>query len=150
MPSEPSNASLPDEIDIGQSLRRLRVRLPVLIVCVLFGALFGYAYTVLVRPIFQARVTIFFPVKPPSLLGPGGIIDGSSASSAAALLGGGATPIKIFRAFLESERTLDVVTQGSNLSRREVDDMRRFDEQTAANTLTVFVTDHDAALAKRV
>ncbi len=151
MSSEPTNKSATDEIDIEQSLIKLRKRLHIMVLAIAIGAGIGLGYTKIVTPRWQARATIYFPTKAPTLLGIGGLGDNAAMDGgAAAILGGVATPIKIFRGFLESERTLDEVTAGTGLSRKDVEDMRRFDEETGASTLTVFAEDRKADLAKQV
>ncbi len=111
------------------------------------GLLIALLYTIFWAPIWEAKATIYFPVKPLSVLGASGSVEASSAT--AALLGGlQATPLRVYRSFLESETAMDSVTKTTGLKRKEVNAMRRFEEQAQSNTLVISAknTDRDLAL----
>ena len=147
--ADDSNVHNPDEIDLSKVARKVRNRLPLVIGLTALGGLLGLAYTAVIKPQYQARATVFFPVRPPSVLGASSISDIAS-SSASALLGSGPSPIKVFRGFLESERTMDIVVRGSGYSRADIEDARRFEEQPLANTLSVFAIDPSPDKAQKL
>ncbi len=106
----------------------------------------GIGYTVFAAPIWEAKATLIFPVRTPSLLGAGSF----DQASLAATLTGGATPLKVFGGMLESERALQYVSEATGLSRRRVREMRRLQDQAMESSLTVLARSQDGDLAKRV
>ncbi|MBS1718380.1 MAG: hypothetical protein JSS72_11680 [Armatimonadetes bacterium] len=143
--------STTDELDLRDAFRTAAKRWPVVLGTALIFAVVGVLYTAIVKPVYQAKATLYFPSRSSglSLLGLGG--DTASSNLGAALLGqASGTPIKVFRAFLESERTMTTLKTSTNLSRKQIEDMRRFDEQQAANTLSISAEDEDPKLALKV
>jgi len=118
----------------------------------IFFAVFGTAvaaglgYTLFAPAIWEAEATIIFPVRAPSILGAGSF----DQSSLAASLTGGPTPIKVYDGILESARALAMVSAGSGLTRRQVEDMRSIQDQTMESTVTITARDRNADLAKKV
>lgn len=107
----------------------------------------GVGYTLFAPPVWEAKATIVFPVKSPSILGSGGI---GEASMGLAALAGGPTPLKVFGGFLESQRTLGFVAKRTNMTPREVREMRLVLDQAMESSLTISARSRDADLAKRV
>lgn len=106
----------------------------------------GIAYTVFAPSVWEAKATIVFPVRTPSILGAGNF----EQSGLAASLGGGPTPLKIFGGMIESERALGYVAEMSGLPRRSVKEMRSLQDQAMQNSITISARHTDAALAKKV
>lgn len=106
----------------------------------------GLGYTLFAAPIWEAKATLIFPVRTPSLIGPGNF----DQTSLAATLTGGPTPLKVFGGMLESERALSFVAEHAGLPRRDVKEMRSIQDQAMESSLTVSARSHDADLAKRV
>jgi len=118
----------------------------------MFGALgasilIGAAYTLLVPAVWEASSTIVFPVKSPSILGATSFSD---AASGLAALTGGATPLRIYEGFLDSQRTREFVGERTGKKPREIKDMTQVVDQMAESSLTISARDRDPALAKRV
>jgi len=133
--------------DLERILARLRRNLGS-IVCLLIVALaIGLGYTFFVPAKYEARTTLFFPTRMPSITGPGA----TEASASASLLGAaGPTPIKIFRAFLESQTALDYVVSKSGVERQKLIDIRNFAEDSGASTLTMSIVLTDGGEAKNL
>jgi uncharacterized protein involved in exopolysaccharide biosynthesis len=106
----------------------------------------GLTYTLVIPPVWEAKATLLFPVRTPSLLGMGSF----DQTSLAASLSGGPTPLKVFSGMMESERALDFVANGAGIERRRVRDMRTINEQGMQSTLDISARDQDANLAKKV
>ena len=106
----------------------------------------GISYTVFVQPVWEAKATIVFPVRTPSILGTGSF----EQSGLAASLTGGPTPLKIFGGMLESERAIGYVADMSDLRRRAIKDMRSIQDSPTQNSITISARHTDADLAKRV
>ena len=106
----------------------------------------GISYTVLAPPVWEAKATIVFPVRTPSILGTGSF----EQSGLAASLTGGPTPLKIFGGMLESERAIGYVADMSDLRRRAIKDMRSIQDSPTQNSITISARHTDADLAKRV
>lgn len=101
-------------------------------------------YTLFVPPKYEAKCSLYFPSKVPSVLGS----DAASPSSALAALGQpGATPIDIFRGFLESESAVDEVRTKELLTKKELEKKRRFETDFKDNTLTLYAYDGDKSKA---
>lgn len=105
-------------------------------------------YTWLVPPVWEARATLIFPTRSPSILGLSGLFN--DQVTVASALGGGPTPLKIFSGILTSESTIDFVAKQTGLERKKIRDMRDLEEQTPQSTLTIKVRDEDSKLAQRV
>lgn len=105
----------------------------------------GIAYTFFAKAVWEAKTTIVFPIRTPSLLGVGNFEQSSLASSF-----GGPTPLKIFSGVLDSEHALSLVANGSGLKKREVKEMRSIDEQSMENTITISARSTDPDLAKKI
>lgn len=108
----------------------------------------GIAYTYFVTPVWEAKATIIFPTKTQSLLGPTNF--GADQASLAATLTGGPTPLKVFGGMLESQRTLDAISEKTGLSPRKVRDMRSISDQAMESSITITARSKDAELAKNV
>lgn len=106
----------------------------------------GIAYTVISKPVWEAKATLIFPVRTPSLLG----ANSFDQTSLAASLTGGPTPLKVFGGMLESEHALNLVAKESGLPKRRIKDMRSFQDQTMESTLTISVRNQDPELAKKI
>jgi uncharacterized protein involved in exopolysaccharide biosynthesis len=106
----------------------------------------GVTYTLVVPAVWEAKATLLFPVRSPSLLGMGSFDQNSLAAS----LSGGPTPLKVFSGIMESERALDFISEGAGIERRRVRDMRSLQEHAMESSLTVSARDADADLAKKV
>ncbi len=106
----------------------------------------GLSYTILTPAVWEAKATIVFPVRTPSILGTGSF----EQSGLAASLTGGPTPLKIFGGMIESERAIGYVANMSDLSRRAIKDMRSIQDSPSQNSITVSARHTNAALAKRV
>jgi uncharacterized protein involved in exopolysaccharide biosynthesis len=109
-----------------------------------FGAFLLYAF--LSPAIWEAKATLIFPVRTPSLLGTGSF----DQASLAATLTGGPTPLKVYGGMLESEQALSIVAEGAGLSRRKVRDMRRLQDQAMESSLTVSARHANPDLARKV
>lgn len=114
---------------------------------VLVALVIGLGYTFLSPPLYEAKTTVFFPTRASAVLGPSGVTEGSGGGSS--LLGGGPSPLKIVRAFLESERALDAVEHQSGLPRKKLVDCRKITEDPTSNTLamSIFLGEKDKAKA---
>lgn len=106
----------------------------------------GILYTIVATPVWEAKATIVFPVRPPSILGAGNF----DQTSLAASLTGGTTPLKVYSGMLESEHALEMVSQGSGLSRRRIKAMRTLEDQSMESSITISARDANAELAKKV
>lgn len=106
----------------------------------------GIAYSLIAPPVWEAKATIVFPVRTPSLLGTSSF----DQSSLAATLTGGPTPLKVFGGMLESQHALDFVARGSGLNKRDVKDMRSIQDQVMESSITISARSRDANLAKKV
>ncbi len=106
----------------------------------------GIAYTLFAPSIWEAKATIVFPVRTPSILGAGTF----EQSGLAATLSGGPTQLKIFGGMLESDRALGYISDMTNLSRRDVKEMRSLQDQANQNSISISARSKDAALAKKV
>jgi polysaccharide biosynthesis transport protein len=106
----------------------------------------GITYTLLAPPIWEAKATLVFPVKTPSILGAGNF----EQSGLAGALGGGPTPLKVYGGMIESERALDMVAKGVGVDRRDVRDMRDLQDQATQSSLTITARHTNAELAKKV
>lgn len=107
----------------------------------------GAIYTLFIPPVWEAKATLVFPTRPPSILGASGFAD--QASLAASLVGG-ATPLKVYTGFLESDRTLDTVSKAVDMDRLTVKDMRDISDSSTQSTITVTAKSRDPELAKKV
>lgn len=107
----------------------------------------GAAYTYFVTPVWEAKTTIVFPVRTPSILGGVGMAE---QTSIAASLVGGPTPLKIYKGYLESERTLRLVSEGVGSKKRDVMEQRKILDQTMESSLTILARDKDPEKARRV
>lgn len=114
-----------------------------------FGActLAGIAYYVLAPAVWEARATIVFPVKQPSILGTSGL---GEATAGLAALAGGPTPLKVYEGILESQRTLNFVARNVDKKPRDIKDMRQILDQTAENSITISAKSKDGDFAKKV
>lgn len=106
----------------------------------------GIVYTLLVKPVWEAKATLIFPVRTPSILG----VTSFDQTSLAASLTGGPTPLKVFGGMMESEHALNLVSKASGLPKRRLRDMRSFQDQQMESSLTISVRDQDPELAKKV
>ncbi|HVT13177.1 MAG TPA: Wzz/FepE/Etk N-terminal domain-containing protein [Fimbriimonadaceae bacterium] len=106
----------------------------------------GIAYTVFAPPIWEAKATIVFPVRTPSILGSSNF----DQSSLAATLTGGPTPLKVFGGMLESQHALEYVAKATGLKKREVKDMRTIQDQAMESSITISARDRNPDLAKKV
>ena len=146
MPSTQTEPSPDPTFDLERIVARLKKNFGILLMCLLVSVAIGLGYTFLSEAKYEARTTLFFPPRPPSVLGQSGVTD---ASAGASLLGAaGPTPLKIFRGFLESQTALDYVAARSSLPRQKIVDIRSFSEDSAASMLTVSIILADQAEAK--
>ncbi|MEI7984653.1 MAG: Wzz/FepE/Etk N-terminal domain-containing protein [Armatimonadota bacterium] len=106
----------------------------------------GIAYTVFAPSVWEAKATIVFPVRTPSILGAGTF----EQSGLAATLSGGPTQLKIFGGMLESDRALGYISNMSDLSRRDIKEMRTLQDQPNQNSISISARSIDAGLAKKV
>jgi succinoglycan biosynthesis transport protein ExoP len=106
----------------------------------------GIGYTLFAPSIWEAKATIVFPVRTPSLLGAGSF----DQSSLTATLTGGPTPLKVFAGIIESESALGMVSQMTGLSRLDVRTMRTITEETMASSITIGARSSNPDLAKSV
>ncbi len=116
-------------------------------IVVVVAIVIGAVYTFFVPPVWDARATIYFPLKSPSLLGLSSLGD---AGSSLASLTGGPTQIKVFAGLLESEATMDRIQKETGLDRLKLRDMCDIVDKKAENTLTVSVKDKDQNLALKI
>src|ERR1044072_5303703 len=114
------------------------------VAAVVFAA--GIVYTLTVKPVWEAKATLIFPVRTPSLLG----ATSFDQTSLAASLTGGPTPLKVFGGMMESEHALNIVAEKSGLPKRRVRDMRSFQDQTTESTIDISARDQDPELAKTI
>lgn len=105
----------------------------------------GVAYTLYAPAVWEAKATVIFPVRQPSVLG----LAGGDASALSTALGG-PTPVRVYAGILESARTIDFVSTGTGLSRLDVKKMSKVLDQAMENTITVSASSRDADLAKKV
>lgn len=138
--SHPQEQELPSIFSIIWSRRRIAFGVIGLSVAA------GIAYTLFAPAIWEAKATIVFPVRTPSLLGASSF----DQTSLAATLTGGPTPLKVFGGMLQSQHALEFVAKGSGLSKREVKDMRSIQDQAMESSLTVTARDKDPERAKKV
>lgn len=127
-------------------LGKLRANLALLFVVPVLLVVAVLLYTYLAQPVYKAEATLYFPRAQSSVLGSVGVASDSAGGISS--LGGGPTPIKIFRRFLESETCLEFVAGKSGMSRKTIVDSRRFDEDPGASMLTLSVTLPDGQTAK--
>lgn len=106
----------------------------------------GLAYTYFAPSVWEAKATIVFPVRTPSLLGAGNF----EQQGLAATLTGGPTPLKIFAGMIESERALEYVSKKSGVSRRKIREMRNLSEASMASSITISAKNTNADLAKNI
>ncbi len=147
MPNQTTDSITANErFELNQILNRVWANRGKVLICVVICLGVGLGYTVLSPAIYEAKTTVFFPARASSILGPSGVTD-SSGGGGSLLGGGGPSPLKIFRAFLESERALDVVAKQSGLPRKKLVDIRKVTEEPSSNTLSVsvFLNDKDKA-----
>jgi uncharacterized protein involved in exopolysaccharide biosynthesis len=105
----------------------------------------GIAYTVFAPAVWEAKATVIFPVRQPSVLG----FAGGDASALSTALGG-PTPVRVYAGILESARTIDFVSTGTGLSRLDVKKMSKVLDQAMENTITVSASSRNPDLAKQV
>ncbi len=105
----------------------------------------GIAYTVFAPPVWEAKATVIFPVRQPSVLG---LASGDASALTSAL--GGPTPVRVYAGILESARTIDYVAKGSGLSRLDVKEMSKVLDQAMENTITVSASNRNPELAKKL
>ena len=110
------------------------------------AVLAGIAYTLFAPAVWEAKASIVFPVRTPSLLGSGSF----EQSGLAATLSGGPTQLKIFSNMMESDTALTYVANQVGLPKREVKDMRNFSEQTGASSIDISARSTNAAQAKAI
>jgi uncharacterized protein involved in exopolysaccharide biosynthesis len=104
-------------------------------------------YTATVRPRYEATATIVFPVRTPGLLGAVGIADNASLAAA---LTGGPTPIKVFGGFLQSERTLNYVSEKSGIAKKDLRPMRTIIDAVQQSTISISARNPDPEVAKKL
>lgn len=106
----------------------------------------GIAYTLFAPAIWEAKSTIVFPVRTPSLLGAGSF----EQTGLAATLGGGPTPLKIFAGMLDSERALEIVCKETGVTRRKLMEMVSIQEHGTESSISISARNVDADLAKKI
>ncbi len=111
-----------------------------------FTVIAGLTYTIVTPAVWEAKATIVFPVRTPSILGTGSF----EQSGLAASLTGGPTPLKIFGGMIESERAIGYVSDMADLTRRTIKDMRTIQDSPSQNSITVSARHTNKDLAKRV
>ncbi len=107
----------------------------------------GVTYTIVSEPIWEAEATIVFPSRAPSILGNAGMAE---ASGLAATLSGGPTPIKVYKGFLESQRTLDLVAEATGMIRKDVFRARSIVDQSMESSITISAQDKNSDLARKI
>ncbi len=143
-----STAPPPESVDLNELGRRIRGRLGVFLGLIGLGVGVAVLYTLLWPPKYEAKATLYFPSRPPSMLSlPAG---GGEAGALAALTGGGTTTLDIYRGFLESESALDELASGVNMEREEAIKHRKFESDFRNNTLTIFGTSSDKDQAMKI
>ncbi len=105
----------------------------------------GIAYTIFAPAVWEAKATVIFPVRQPSVLG---LASGDASALSSAL--GGPTPVRVYAGILESTRTIDFVSKSTGLSRLDVRQMSKVLDQAMENTITVTASSRNPELAKRI
>lgn len=112
--------------------------------CVLIAVAAVMAYTYFSPPVWEAKATIVFPTQTPSVLGSTGF---TQDSGLVASLAGTPTPLKVYKGFMESERTINFVSTKTRLSRPVVKKRRSVHDQPMESSLTVSFRDSDSKRA---
>lgn len=111
----------------------------------LAGLTIGVGYTVWVPPRYEARTSFILPSIRPTP---------SGASALAASLGVGApsgdTTLAMFRKILESDRVLRAVATPDKLDPEDLKVIRKVEDDSKSNTISISVTNRDPKLALRL
>lgn len=134
-------------MDFASAVSRAARNWLAIVIIGLLGSLAAVAYTVFDSAKYEAKMTLFFPAHASTILGPVTITEGQTPTSPLAT---GPTPLKISRAFLESDRTLDLLVDATGLKRRKLEEVRKIADDAGSNTLTVAVQLPDKGLAKKI
>lgn len=127
---------------------RVKQSWKVLLVCALLGVAASCVRTYLAKPVYEAKATVFFPTRQPSILGQTGATE--SAGTAASVFGVGATPIRVYRGFLESETALDHVSSAAGEKREDIKKMRTLEEEASTSTINIGAKSRDPQKALQV
>ena len=138
--------SQPNEDELQSVFAIIWERKKILFSVIGLAVLAGIGYTLIAPAIWEAKATIVFPVRTPSLLGSGSF----EQSGLAATLSGGPTQLKIFSGMMESDTALNFVAKQVGLTKREVKDMRNLSEQAAASSIDISARSTNAVQAKAI
>lgn len=138
VPHEPRGSS--DEIDLGDLLRRLRPRVPLLVIWGLIGAGLGVGYTLFIPPVWQARSSLLMAKS--ASMSPGLAIPG--------VLGGEADPLVRLRGVLESKRSRDRIKKEGNVTEEDLDRRLSIATDKQRDQIVIGFRDRDRERAKRV
>ena len=121
---------------------------PMLLVGALIGAVVSVGVT-LVRPAeYAGHMTVFFPSRP-SVLGSNTLVD-SGGGALALAGGGGATPLRVFQAFLESETAVRDICASLKIPRKDFNESRGIFADPRTSLLSVTYTNTKPEFARKV
>jgi uncharacterized protein involved in exopolysaccharide biosynthesis len=142
-----NTTSLPDSsYDLATIKTKLASNARLIVFVVIAFLIAGLGYTLLTPAKYEARTTLYFPSRTPSLQS----MAGGTAAESLGLGSSGPTPLKTFHGFLESETCLDYVSQQSGIDRKKIEDSRSFIEDAGANMLTLSVVMTDGDMARKI
>ena len=144
----PNAPHLPSAKEDSPSILR---KWPILLLGAFVGTVIAVGVT-LSRPAeYAAHMSVFFPSRP-SVLGSNTLVDSGSSSSALALVGGGggATPLRVFQAFLESETAVRDICRANGIARRDFTDDRGLYADPRTSLLMVTYTSTKPDFARKV
>jgi uncharacterized protein involved in exopolysaccharide biosynthesis len=104
-------------------------------------------YTAVIPAVWEAKTTLIFPTRMPSILGSQGFAE---QTSLAATLTGQATPLKVYKGILESERALGFVSEKTGIKKRKIMEDRDIVDTTMQSTITLTYRSRDPKLAQQV
>lgn len=133
------------QIDIAELIRRVRTRKSIFWGFVCAGMILSIAYSILAKPIWEAKTVLYFPVRPYSLIASLGA--GGSGGLGGLLSGGNSSSLNIFRGFLDSNSALTIVSEKSGIKKDQVNKFRRLETNLTNNELSISATSSDKQLA---
>ncbi|GIV17140.1 MAG: hypothetical protein KatS3mg022_2575 [Armatimonadota bacterium] len=124
----------------GTIWQRKRTVAAVIVLCVLIGVL----ATWLPAPVYEASSTLLFPAGGASSL------VGLAQSLGIFVPSGGAAPLKMYRAVLESNRIRKMISQKTNVPPKTLRQITSIKDDAQASLITVSVRHEDPRMAQRI
>jgi|GEM_PF-6739651 len=151
MTENSSQAYTPSElpqVDINNLAYRIKIRWALVAFFVILGCVISLLYTAFAPSIWEADTSLYFPVKPVSIVSSMG---NSGAGGLGSLLSGGSSSsLDIFRGFLDSYSALEIIANKCNISTDKVLKVRRLETDMTNETLAISVTSTDKDFALNV